>query len=116
MNNRQKGAVGEQTALEYLEKKGYELIEKNWHYSKAAEIDLIMKKGDTLVFVEVKSRSNLNFGHPFEAITQTKMQNIKLAVQGYINAHTDLKFKKIRIDGVALIKEPFTIEHLENIY
>ena len=116
MNNRQKGAVGEQTASEYLIKKGYNLIDKNWHYSKAAEIDLIMQKGDTLIFVEVKSRANLNFGHPFEAITKTKMQNIKLAVQGYLNEHSDLKFKKIQIDGVAIIKDPFSIEHLENIY
>ena len=75
-----------------------------------------MQKGDTLVFVEVKSRSNLNFGHPFEAITQTKMKNIKLAVQAYISEHHNLKFKNFRIDGIAIIKEPFSIEHLKNIY
>ena len=56
MNNRQKGAVGEKTALEYLQKKGYILIDKNWHFSKSAEIDLIMKDNETLVFIEVKSR------------------------------------------------------------
>ena len=84
MNNREKGAIGEQQALSYLENKGYKLIDKNWHFSKNAEIDLIMQDGDTLVFVEVKKRSSLDYGHPFEAITKTKMQNIKLAVQAYL--------------------------------
>ena len=77
MNNRQRGAVGEELALNYLLKDGYKYIDKNWHYSRSAEIDLIMQKDKTIVFVEVKTRSNLNYGHPFEAITQTKMQNIK---------------------------------------
>ena len=115
MNNRQKGAIGEQQALEYLTKKGYEFIDKNWHYSKNAEIDLIMKDGEVLVFVEVKKRSSLNYGHPFEAITKTKMQNIKLAAQAYIAQKRDnLKFKTFRIDGIAIIQNK--IEHLEYIY
>ena len=115
MNNRQKGAVGEQQALEYLIKKNYKFIDRNWHYSKNAEIDLIMKDEETLVFVEVKKRSSLNFGHPFEAITKSKMHNIKLAVQAYLAQHnTDIKFKKFRIDGIAIIQDK--IEHLENIY
>lgn len=115
MNNRQKGAVGEQQALDYLTKKGYKFIDKNWHYSKNAEIDLIMQDGETLVFIEVKKRSSLNYGHPFEAITKTKMRNIKLAAQAYIAQKNDnLKFKTFRIDGIAIIQNQ--IEHLENIY
>ena len=114
MNKRQKGAVGEQQAREYLTKKGYKFIDKNWHYSKNAEIDLIMQDGETLVFIEVKKRSSLDYGHPFEAITKTKMQNIKLAVQAYLDKYRKiLKFKNIRIDGVAIIRDE--IEHLENI-
>lgn len=115
MNNRQKGAIGEKQALEYLVKKGYKFIDKNWHYSKNAEIDLIMKDDDTLVFVEVKKRSSLEFGHPFEAITKAKINNIKLAIQAYLINHTnDLKFKNFRIDGIAILQDK--IEHLENIY
>lgn len=115
MNNRQKGAIGEKQALDYLIKKGYKFIDKNWHYSKNAEIDLIMKDDDTLVFVEVKKRSSLAFGHPFEAITKAKIKNIRLAVQAYLTCHSnDLKFKNYRIDGIAIIQDH--IEHLENIY
>lgn len=115
MNNRQKGAFGEQLALEYLLKKGFKFIDKNWHYSKNAEVDLIVKDGETLVFVEVKTRTNLNYGHPFEAITQTKIKNIQTAVHAYLTSNPDLKFKNFRIDGIAIIKEPFSIEHLKNI-
>ena len=75
-----------------------------------------MKDCQTLVFVEVKKRSTLNFGHPFEAITQNKMKNIKLAVQGYLSSHNDLKFNNYRIDGIAIIENPFSIEHLQNMY
>ena len=115
MNNRQKGAVGEQQALEYLLNKGYKFIDKNWHFSKNAEIDLIMQDDETLVFVEVKKRSSLDYGHPFEAITKTKIQNIRLAIQAYLpKAHENLKFKSFRIDGIAIIND--RIEHLENIY
>ena len=114
MNNREKGALGEQQALNYLLKKGYKFIDKNWHYSKSAEIDLIMQDKGTLVFVEVKKRSNLNYGHPFEAITQNKINNIKLAAHAYIS-EKNLKFKDFRIDGIAIIQIPFSIEHLENI-
>lgn len=117
MNNREKGSFGEEQALNFLLNKGYKFIAKNWHYSKNAEIDLIMKEDKTLVFIEVKTRSNSNFGHPFEAITKTKIKNIKLAIQAYLNEHADdLKFKNFRIDGIAIIQNPFSIEHLENIY
>ena len=95
--------------------KGYKFIEKNWHFSKNAEIDLIMQDDETLVFVEVKKRSSLNYGHPFEAITKTKMQNIKLAARGYLAQNGEkLNFKSFRIDGIAVLNE--NIEHLENIF
>ena len=116
MNNREKGAIGEQQALEFLQRKGYKLIEKNWHYSRNAEIDLIMIDGKTLVFVEVKKRANLNFGHPFEAITSNKLKNIRLAASAYLNENSNkLKVKNFRIDGIAVIQNPFSIEHLKNI-
>lgn len=115
MNNREKGSIGELQALEYLNKKGYKLLEKNWHFSKNAEIDLIMLDNNTLVFIEVKTRSNLNYGHPFEAITKTKIKNIKTAIQGYLSQNKNLETKQIRIDGIAIIKNPPSVEHLKNI-
>lgn len=113
--NTQKGRIGENIAEKYLKKSGYKIIEKNWHYSKNAEIDIIAIDRDTLVFVEVKTRSTLNFGHPFEAINSSKLQKIYTAIYGYINA-SNKKYKNFRIDAVAVIGiENPKIEHIKNI-
>ena len=113
--NAQKGKQGENIARDYLEKLGYKIIEQNWHYSKNAEIDIIASDNGTLVFVEVKTRTNLNYGHPFEAITQTKIQKIHKAILGYLN-NCDKKYNGFRFDGIAVIglNNP-KIEHLKNL-
>ena len=113
--NIQKGRVGENIAEEYLIKLGYKIIDRNWHYSKNAEIDIIAEDNGTLVFVEVKTRTTLNFGHPFEAINAAKLQKIYTAIYAYINK-SNKKYKSFRLDGIAIIglKEP-KIEHIKNI-
>ena len=113
--NVKKGNIGEKLAEDYLVKRGYKIIDKNWHYSRNAEIDIIALDRDTLVFVEVKTRTTLNFGHPFEAINKQKIQKICTAIYGYINSQY-VKYKTFRIDGIAVIglKNPI-IEHIKNI-
>ena len=64
------GNKGENLAAEFLQQKGYELVTRNYRY-KHAEIDLIVKRNDVLVFVEVKTRSSTSFGEP-EAFVDTK--------------------------------------------
>ena len=114
-NNIIKGKIGEEAATEYLKNNGYQIIERNWHYSKNAEIDIIAEKENILVFIEVKTRTNLNFGHPFEAITYSKIQKIHKAIYGYLNT-SQKKYKSFRFDGIAIIGlENPTIEHLENL-
>ena len=114
-SNIQKGKQGEDRACEYLKECGYTILERNWHYSKNAEIDIIAKEKDTLVFIEVKTRTNLNFGHPFEAINNLKIQKIHKAILGYLS-QTDLKCKSYRFDGIAIIglNNP-RIEHIKNL-
>lgn len=94
-------------------KKGYEIIGRNVHFSRNCEIDIIAKEKDTVVFVEVKTRKTLNFGHPFEAINRAKLQKIITGALTYIQ---DKKLKKFRIDGIAVIglNNP-KIEHLKNL-
>lgn len=113
--NIEKGKLGEDIAAQYLQKIGYKIIERNWHYSKNAEIDIVAVDKDTIVFVEVKTRTNLNYGHPFEAIDFRKLNKIHTAILGYLN-NCEKKYKKYRIDGIAIIglKNP-TIEHLKDI-
>ena len=77
MNNRELGNKGEDLACEYLIKNGYEILERNKHFSKLCEIDIIAKYKNKIVFVEVKTRKTDAFGMPMEAITRTKYNNIK---------------------------------------
>lgn len=110
-----KGRHGEDIAKEYLQNNGYKIIESNWHYSKNAEIDIIAEEKNTLVFVEVKTRTSLNYGHPFEAISPAKIKKIYSAIFAYLNK-SEKKYKTYRFDGIAIIglKNP-TIEHIKNI-
>lgn len=113
LENKIKGKRGEEAAKAYLLKLGYKVLEENWRYSKFAEVDIIAQDKDALVFVEVKYRSTLNFGHPYEAITRSKLEKIHLAALAYLQ---NSKYKKFRIDIIGVIgKEPFEIQHLQNV-
>ena len=113
MNNREFGNSGEDLACNYLEKNGYKILERNKHFSKFCEIDIIAQFKKTTVFVEVKTRKTTNFGTPFEAITKTKFENIKKGVQYYL---TENRIKDYRIDVIGItIKPELKIEHLKNI-
>ena len=62
------GREGESASLTFLKKKGYRVLEKNFH-SKVGEIDIIAEQGGVIVFIEVKERANYEFGHPLNALT-----------------------------------------------
>ncbi len=109
------GKLGESLACEYLKTLGYEIIDTNWHYSRNSEIDVIAKDKSTLVFVEVKTRTTMGFGHPFEAITKSKLDKIHIAVLAYIS-QTNINYKNYRIDAISVLglNNP-KIEHMKNI-
>lgn len=113
MNKREFGNKGEDIACRYLEKNGYQILERNKHYSKVCEIDIIAKFKNKIVFVEVKTRKTNAFGMPCEAITRTKYNNIKTGALSYLSEN---KYKDFQIDviGVTLLPE-LKIEHLRNI-
>ena len=113
--NRIKGNQGEKIAREYLEKLGYKILAVNFRYSKFSEIDIVAKEKDTIVFVEVKMRSTKNCGHPFEAVTKKKLQNIYQTALYYLQ-NTNEKYKNYRIDVLSVLGtyKP-EIEHLKNI-
>ena len=115
MGNKETGAKGELLAQEYLKKQGYEIVETNKRFSRFCEIDIIAKDRDTLVFVEVKTRSSDFCGSPLEAITKTKYANIKTGLFTYMQ-DSKIKYKKFRIDAVSVILNPsLKINHLKNI-
>lgn len=113
MNNREFGSKGEDIACEYLIKNGYKIRERNKHFSKYCEIDIIAQFKNKTVFIEVKTRKNNNFGTPFEAITRTKYNNIKTGVLSYLQEN---KIREYQIDAIGITLEPeLEIKHLKNI-
>jgi putative endonuclease len=79
----QTGNAGEAAAAEYLAGKGYEIVERNYRYSRA-EVDLIVRKDNWLVFVEVKTRSRADFGFPEDFVDRAKEELILMAAENYI--------------------------------
>lgn len=114
-NNKVTGLSGENLACEFLKKKGYKIIERNFRFSRLAEIDIIAKDKDTLVFAEVKTRTNDNCGHPFEAVNYKKLEHIFKAGLAYMQT-TPEEYKKFRIDIISVLgKDNPKIEHLKNV-
>ena len=109
------GKQGEQLAVEFLQKKGYEILEINWTFQKA-EVDIIAQKETILAIVEVKTRSTIDFGLPQDFVKPKKIQLLVKAVNEYVIAN-DLEVS-VRFDIVAIHKEAneFIIEHLEDAF
>lgn len=101
-NNRSFGAAGEEIAAEFLVKSGYKILETNFRVGRLGEVDLIAREKDYYCFIEVKTRSNMDFGRPCEAITKRKMAYIKMIAIIYIKKH-NLVNKNIRFDVVEVL-------------
>ena len=96
MGNRQIGILGEKLALNFLLKNGYSLIEKNFRFGKN-EIDIIAKKHNKYVFIEVKTRTNIIKGKPYESVTYRKQQTIRRAAEFFVLKNIYLEIKKSRV-------------------
>lgn len=94
--------MGEQMAGKYLQENSLQIIDMNVR-TAYGEIDLIAKDGETTVFVEVKTRSNLTFGHPETGMTAVKIRHLLNSVQAYLLEHEDCS-GDWRIDVVAIMK------------
>jgi putative endonuclease len=109
------GELGEDLAVEELEKNGYEIVERNWRFKKA-EIDIIARKNEVLAIVEVKTRSSDYFGDPQDFVNTKKIKMLVEAVNEYVNSK-DLEVE-VRFDIIDIIinKNKLTIEHLEDAF
>jgi len=110
------GARGERLAERHLLRTGMTLLDRNWRCPQG-EIDLVLRDGDEVVFVEVKTRSSVAFGHPLEAITAAKLARLRRLAGAWCEAHPGAG--RIRIDAVAVIAPrdlPAVIEHLERVF
>lgn len=109
------GKQGEELAVEFLSKNGYEILETNWVFQKA-EIDILAHKENKLAVVEVKTRSSLDFGLPQEFVKPKKIQLLVKAVNEYV-IENDLDLE-IRFDIIAIYRDgrEFKIEHIEDAF
>lgn len=109
------GTQGEDIAIDFLRRKGYIILDRNWR-SGHKEIDIVARKDDTVVFVEVKARANTFYGNPEDAVTRRKMHLLVLAADAYLRYNAidmEVRFDVITITGT--VDKPF-IRHYERAF
>ena len=109
------GKKGEQLAVDYLIKKGYTIVQRNYRFQKT-EVDIIAQLKDTLAIVEVKTRSSVDFGNPQDFVKPKQIQRLVKAVDEYVIVNKlDLE---VRFDIIAIVRQGkgYNIEHLENAF
>lgn len=115
--HRQKlGMLGELMAARYLEMRGYRVLDQNWRCPRG-EIDLIVENAGVVIGVEVKTRSDLSHGHPFEAISSMKLRRMRGVLIAWCASQGAL-VPALRLDAIAIVwspGKPSTIEHLKAI-
>ena len=109
------GKQGEELAAEFLGKKGYKILERNWRLGKN-EIDIIAADGKYIVVVEVKTRQSAAFGEPETAVTLEKQRALIRAANAYVryrNIHSEVRFD---ILSIILTKSSEQIHHIEDAF
>lgn len=110
------GKKGEDAAVEFLQKKGHEILTRNYRYSRA-EIDIISKENGIIIFSEVKTRSSNQFGFPEEFVSDKQIRLIKEAAEEFLYEHhleTEVRFDIISI--TINHKDEITIKHIEDAF
>lgn len=115
---KQLGNRGEIEAAEYLQRLGYTILHRQ-HRSRFGELDLVARDGQTLVFVEVKTRTTSAAGHPAESITPAKQAQLTRAAVAFLKKRRWLQ-QRARFDVVAIIwpvaNQPPQIQHYQNAF
>ena len=111
------GRRGEAIAARHLVRAGLTIVERNWRCTEG-EIDLVARDRDDLVFVEVKTRSSVAYGHPLEAITPRKLARLRRLAGAWCLVHPDER-GNVRIDAVAVVAPragAIEVEHLAGVF
>ena len=115
------GRFGEQVAVEYLERAGLRILERNWR-CRDGELDIVARDGDVVVFCEVKARSGVGFGVPAEAVTPAKSRRIRLLAarwlaerraDGAAQGCADVRFDVV---GVLRGRDGVAVEHVRGAF
>lgn len=103
--------------MQFLIAKGWTIVDRNWR-CREGELDIVARERDALVFVEVKTRTSLRFGHPFDAVTPKKLMRLRLLSIRWRQEHPTTPGES-RIDIVAVVVDPddsVVIEHLCGVH
>jgi len=110
------GRQGKQLAAEHLERSGLRVLDRNWR-CPVGEIDLVAADGRVLVICEVKTRSDVRYGTPLEAISARKHSRLRRLAVSWVLAHGVL-FDEIRIDVIGVLRVApgeFSIGHVRGV-
>lgn len=109
------GKFGEDMAVKYLQQKGYKVIERNFE-SRQGEIDIIAIDKNELVFIEVKTRTNMKFGKPIEAVDKPKQKHLIKTVEYYLySRHLEDEFIRIDVIEIYLYNNKYRVNHIKQI-
>ncbi|SCG83465.1 UPF0102 protein [Proteiniborus sp. DW1] len=114
-NTRNIGLIGENIAVNYLLDNGYKILDRNFRV-KAGEIDIVAQICQTIVFVEVKSRTSNRYGLPYESVNYKKQQKIIRVAQNYINFKRLINYE-YRFDIIEVyLNADRKINHIQNAF
>jgi putative endonuclease len=112
------GRWGEDIAVAHLEGKGYEVVARNWR-CRDGELDVVVRHGTALVFVEVKTRSSQAYGEPAEAVTPKKARRIRGLAGSWLNECRPHGVEELRFDVVSVLRHygaPPEVAHLQGAF
>ena len=109
------GREGEVIALEFLRKKGYRILEKNYR-TVFGEIDIIARDREVLVFIEVKTRAGTTFGYPFEAVNPKKREKIRKVALCYLKKQKNESPARFDVLSITRDRGETRIEHIQDAF
>ena len=118
MNSKELGRLGEAEAVRYLKVRGWQIVGQNVRVGRR-ELDLIVRRGRVLAFVEVKSRAGRAFGDPLEAITHQKQLEVARAAAGWLQRRILPPGTVIRFDAIGVLwsaRERVKITHIPDAW
>lgn len=109
------GKIGEDLAVKYLEQVGYKILERNFE-CRQGEIDIIALYKNEIIFIEVKTRTNINFGNPADAVGKTKQKHLLKAVRYYLySRNLENEFIRIDVIEIYLYNHKYKVNHIKQI-
>lgn len=111
----QVGRYGESWARAWLHKRGWRIVDHNWHCAQG-EVDIVAQRDQNLVFFEVKTRTSTRFGHPIEAVSADKVARMRRVAGQWLQHHPEIR-GRIRLDvlGILLMHGQVHVEHVEAV-